>query len=395
MCINGEACRDFPQLVNYCTRQIRNRGVYESIFNAAFYGVMSNWLRVIDKAELADKIDSIDKQSLSESEYMERVILIVTGNQIALEKPPYNQCFEITKFLYDRLEDNIVIRLDVKIIEHINENYKLTIASNYGEETFDINTFEYDNKTIISKEFKYAIPHAAFSASLMIDGNRVRQIKKDVPEIFVDGNTINAIDLGLSVLWADRNIGASSPHEIGKYLTYNEIPLSFEGSWRLPTKEECEELQQRLRQTGDYITDGHRTIPVKEKIITGRNGVNMIIPRTGYYVNSQRNTILEEEFGYFWSNTSEMKGTRYCLRSDGTLFKHYDEKYLLPIRLVCTKFQQNSLQNDYITEDSELAVDTKDSLSTVVSGVQKHTMDILRQAMENVIKVIDETKKNR
>lgn len=397
MSINGETCQDFPQLVNYCTSQICDKFVCECIYNAAFNGVMSNWLRDIGKGELADKIDSIDKQ-LSESKYMEQVVLLVTGNQIALEKPPYDQCFEISKFVYDRLKANIVIRLDIKIIEHINENYKLTIASNYGEETFDINTFEYDNKTIISKEFKYAILHATFEASLMIDGNCIRQIKKDIPEIFVDGHSINAVDLGLSVLWADRNIGASSPHEIGKYLTYNEIPLSFEGSWRLPTKEECEELQQRLRQTGDYITDGHRTIPVKEKIITGRNGVNMIIPRTGYYVNSQRNTILEEEFGYFWSNTSEIKGTRYCLRSDGTLFKHYDEKYLLPVRLVCTKLQQNSPQNNYITEDSEPAVDTTDSLSTVMSGVRKHTihtMDLFHQVMENAIKVINETKKNK
>ena len=393
MSINGEYCQDFPQLVYYCTRHIRNRDVYESVFLAAFYGVMSNWLRAIDKYELANEIDLIDKQ-LSESEYMEQVVLLVTGDQIALEKPPYDQCFEITKFVYDRLKENVVIRLDIKIIEHINENYKLTIASNCGEETFDINTFEYDNKTIISKEFKYAIPHATFKASLMIDGHCIRQIKKDIPEIFVDGHSLTAVDLGLSVFWADRNIGASSPHDMGKHFTYNEIPSSFEGPWRLPTKEECEELQTLLRQTGNYISDGHRTIPVPEKTITGRTGRTMTIPRSGYYVNPERKIINDENFGYFWSCTSEVKGTRYCLRSDGTLFKQYDEKYLLPVRLVCTKVHENLPKNDCIKEDRAPIVDTKNSVSTVVSGVHKHTVDILRQAMENAIKVLNETKKD-
>ena len=119
----------------------------------------------------------------------------------------------------------------------------------------------------------------------------------------------------------------------------------------------------------------------------------MIIPRSGYYVNSQRNTIQDEDYGCFWSKTSDIKGTRFCLRWNGQLFR-CDENFLLPVRLVCTKFQQNPLQNDYIQEDSVPAVDTTDSLSTVVSGVHKHTVDILRQAMENAIKVLNETKKD-
>lgn len=391
--INDEFCKNLDQLKGYFNDCLSDNDVYTDLLDSARKDKMSQFLRDLDEEQLADKVDSID-EALCDSEYMEQLISILIGKNIPIEKIPYDRCFEITKFVYDRLKENIVIRLDIKIVEHVNENYTLTISSNYGEETFDINTFEYDNKTIISKEFKYAIPHATFKASLMIDGHCIKQIKKDVPEIFVNGYTINAVDLGLSVLWADRNIGASSPHEIGKYLTYNEIPSSFEGSWRLPTKEECEELQTLLRQTGNYISDGHRTIPVPEKTITGRTGRTMTIPRSGYYVNPERKTINDENFGYFWSRTSEVKGTRYCLRSDGTLFKHYDEKYLLPVRLVCTKFQQNSPQNDYIKNDSVPAGNTTDSLSSVVSGVHKHTVDILRQAMENAIKVLNETKKD-
>ena len=258
----------------------------------------------------------------------------------------------------------------------------------FGEHVENINTVEdeYANKTIISKEFKYAIPNAAFNAFLMIDGNCVRQIRKDVPEIFVDSNTINAIDLGLSVLWADRNIGAASPHEVGKYFTYNEIPSSFDGSWRLPTKEECEELQQRLRQTGDYITDGHRTIPVPEKTITGRTGRTMTIPRSGYYVNSDKKTVIDENLGYLWSRTSESYRKRYVLRTDGQLFQ-YDEIFFLPVRLVCTKndiIEPNVMQ----TVDNDKKPDNKEIIqSTVLRGVLKHNIDMLHQLMESAMKL--------
>ena len=64
-------------------------------------------------------------------------------------------------------------------------------------------------------------------------------------------------------------------------------------------------------------------------------------------------------------------------------------------------------QNDVISLKNELeslgatvqivdkkSNEAKGALSTVVSGVHKHTADILRQAMENAIKVLNETKKD-
>lgn len=59
---------------------------------------------------------------------------------------------------------------------------------------------------------------------------------------------MKSIDLGLSVDWGETNWGADNPHEYGMYLSWKEI-VDFDPctkqqgeGWRLPTKEEFEEL---------------------------------------------------------------------------------------------------------------------------------------------------------
>ena len=44
-------------------------------------------------------------------------------------------------------------------------------------------------------------------------------------------NQINSIDLGLSVLWADRNIGAASPWDSGDYFAWGETAPKDDFSW--------------------------------------------------------------------------------------------------------------------------------------------------------------------
>ncbi len=92
-------------------------------------------------------------------------------------------------------------------------------------------------------------------------------------------------------------------------------------------------------------------------------------------------------------------------------------KYIISKRINIDLYKASSLhsndiieihQNDVISLKNELeslgatvqivdkkSNEAKGALSTVVSGVQKHTMDLLHQAMENAIKVINETKKER
>ncbi|MBQ9892945.1 MAG: hypothetical protein IJM35_07315 [Bacteroidales bacterium] len=112
---------------------------------------------------------------------------------------------------------------------------------------------------------------------------------------------INAVDLGLSVLWADRNLGAGNPMDIGDCFAWGETtprpynsfadPYVFDGSitptklsgncdaaetllkdgWRMPTKKECEELKTLEKE---FITKNGKNIGQK---VSG-NGNSISIP---------------------------------------------------------------------------------------------------------------------
>ena len=49
--------------------------------------------------------------------------------------------------------------------------------------------------------------------------------------IIKDTTTAQGVDLGLSVLWADRNVGASSPDAHGNYYAWGETSIKDDYSW--------------------------------------------------------------------------------------------------------------------------------------------------------------------
>ena len=120
------------------------------------------------------------------------------------------------------------------------------------------------------------------------------------------------VDLGLSVKWATCNVGATSPEHLGNYYAWGETKpksdytdlnsvawrryigdiagnaqydaarANWGGSWRMPTKTECEELirnctWERAEQGG---MNGY-------KVISKKNGNSIFVIFTGYYDYSQ------------------------------------------------------------------------------------------------------------
>lgn len=79
------------------------------------------------------------------------------------------------------------------------------------------------------------------------------------------------VDLGLSVLWADRNIGALDINECGNYYSFDELPID---GYTLPTKEQFEELIDKCNWEWNSVFKGY--------IITGPNGNNIFLPAAGY-----------------------------------------------------------------------------------------------------------------
>ena len=147
---------------------------------------------------------------------------------------------------------------------------------------------------------------------------------------------IVAVDLGLSVKWANCNIGANSPEEYGNYFAWGDIEtksdfyenncitygkdsgqlisygfvdrnilkprydaaaMNWENNWRLPTQIEMQELVDNCTWT--WITQNG----VYGCLVTGTNGNSIFLPATGYRVFDQP-AIYAERFGYYWTSTA-------------------------------------------------------------------------------------------
>lgn len=119
------------------------------------------------------------------------------------------------------------------------------------------------------------------------------------------------VDLGLSVKWATCNVGASEPTGYGNYYAWGEIRTKGEytysncytyertmfeligdadydaaranwgGGWRLPTKDECDELTEHCTcqwTTQDGVAGMRFTSPT--------NGNSIFIPAAGYRIGT-------------------------------------------------------------------------------------------------------------
>ena len=193
-----------------------------------------------------------------------------------------------------------------------------------------------------------------YKSFVTIDGQTIYGEQKDftTPEY-----TIGAINLGLSVKWADGNVGANSPEDYGDYFAWGEVEphylpgysqsdspewragkqgyiwdtydwttdgynlskyntLSEEGvvdnrttlelqddaarrnlgePWRMPIKEEMEELLENCSWEWTVTENG-----VRGALVTGPNGNQIFLPASGdrYYSN-----FFDSEFGRYWSSS--------------------------------------------------------------------------------------------
>ncbi len=164
--------------------------------------------------------------------------------------------------------------------------------------------------------------------------------QKEREKNYVNGHL--AVDMGLSVRWADCNIGAGAPDEAGNYYawgetntkvsfpwnTYKHISngklikyctnsssgrvdnkriletqddaayINWGSAWRIPTKEQWEELADNNKCIWEWTTDnGVYGYKVTSKI----TGNSIFLPTTGYKPGGTR--IEHPELGLYWTST--------------------------------------------------------------------------------------------
>ncbi len=139
------------------------------------------------------------------------------------------------------------------------------------------------------------------------------------------------VDLGLSVKWATCNVGADSPNAYGDYFawgetttksnytrsssvtygmsmsdisgnaTYDAARANWGGTWRMPTKDEMDELVDKC--TTEWITVNG----VGGRKVTGLNGNNIFLPAAG--IRFDRSLNYGGAYGYYWSSSSRGNDT--------------------------------------------------------------------------------------
>lgn len=87
-----------------------------------------------------------------------------------------------------------------------------------------------------------------------------------------------AVDLGLSVKWASFNVGATRPEEYGSFFDYDivdEARANWGAGWRLPTREEAEELTNQCTRIWTSVNN------VEGLELKGPNGNSIFLPAAG------------------------------------------------------------------------------------------------------------------
>lgn len=174
-------------------------------------------------------------------------------------------------------------------------------------------------------------------------GLQVRAVKgqpySDAESHYTKSGTVSGhdyVDLGLSVKWATCNLEANNPWDYGDYYAWTSSKSTWGSSWRMPTKQEMEELLTcKIEWTIYHGTGGYR--------VTGPNGKSIFLPASGMTFDAGGTTFDIDEEARYWSSTYSANSEAYELYLSCNLhtysnlaFHVWDSKtsYRYPIRLV-------------------------------------------------------------
>ena len=179
-----------------------------------------------------------------------------------------------------------------------------------------------------------SVEHADWQTQVIYTSDSVYRIPLTaIDSVCLDVNfstTAEAVDLGLSVKWANHNVGASSPEGYGGYYAWGETEekadysvdtyayyqpnteyvhigdnisgtaydvarVKWGGSWRMPTWDEIKELFEKCSWA--WMTYKG----VNGQLFTGPNGNTIFLPAAGGYHGK---ALYEDgSCGYYWSGT--------------------------------------------------------------------------------------------
>ena len=155
--------------------------------------------------------------------------------------------------------------------------------------------------------------------------NRLFKKDKKLPNMKLShfGEMPEFVDLGLSVKWSNKNIGAVNPEDIGAYFNCDEA----EGlGVNLPTVDECRELYENCKIVYDKKKSGF--------VVTGPNGNSIFVP-----IGGEKEGNAHYLGGYFWTCSGEERGYMQG-------YNYYSCIYVINKALRKVKSEVNLLKRD-------------------------------------------------
>lgn len=199
--------------------------------------------------------------------------------------------------------------------------------------------------------------------TIMVIENEFSQIVDTIPQRKKGYYDERAVDLGLSVLWADRFVGANNNLSVGRYYSWGDpkdtnkrrnlnyltdtdvknvsstkldvATQKWGAGWRMPTDAECKELKTECKWEFTSI-DG-----VSGCKVIGKNGNWIFMPITGFKSSTSSGEISAgENYSMFWTATAKNKKESYAMVTGNDITPivyYYDKYYKMCIRPVMNK----------------------------------------------------------
>lgn len=361
--INNEHCKDFAHLKNYFKNHLSNSDIYAELLEDSRDGEITKFLKELGEQELVSLIGTID-QDLCDHDYMNQLTAIITGNKQSIKKPHYSKFFILEKASYKRKNKEVTVSLKINILEHVNEDYIIHIVTSFGFDAIKINTSKIDDDSI-TEHISFPNCKKEFSGNIKIDDEKIisnipninrtgtnenhqsitsnTTSEKKLPLVKLTPNALHYtnnepglgngfVDLGLSVLWASCNLGATSPEMTGDYYLKHELTnlrlMKYGVDGQLPSEANFNELEKCTIKIS-YLNN--------EKVceVIGPNGNKIYFPIKGYKEHKYTSDIKDYQRGYYWSRTAGSYDTLKCWVTD----KHMTEfrTYLSLVRMVRAK----------------------------------------------------------
>lgn len=167
---------------------------------------------------------------------------------------------------------------------------------------------------------KYVLPPQTMFCPIC--GQSINEDSAQLSKTIINGH--ESVNLGLSVKWATCNVGANQAHEFGKFFAWGETESKrsytretsqivgkrigdisgiaqydparncWGGSWRMPTKNELQELIDNCKW--ELVTQNN----INGMKVTGPNGNYIFLPGAGQYEGHTHQYI---GYGYYSSST--------------------------------------------------------------------------------------------